>query len=48
MTPLHMAAKVNSLAVAELLIRSGAAVHAKDKVGSILTRISDIQYKTNI
>ena len=41
MTPLHWAAMVNSVDVAELLIRSGAAVHAKDKVGTFLLPIYD-------
>ena len=34
MTPLHKAAENSNVDVAELLIRSGADVNAKDKVSS--------------
>ena len=36
-TPLHMAAENNSFAVAELLIRSGADVNAKEIIVSTAT-----------
>ena len=42
-TPLHRAAGRNSLAVAELLIRSGADVHARDEV-SLISNISFITF----
>ena len=42
MTPLHKAAERNSKDVAEILIRSGADVNARDKVNTALAAVSDI------